>query len=470
MSPKSKQQKEGKKIFVLDTNVLLDDPFAFKRMGEHDVVIPLIVICELDKIKDRHEGVSVNARQASVNLDAYFGPELYKNGVSLGDGKGKLSILNVKELHQEVKRSFKEDTPDNRIISAALKVQERVTKEAASSKKQRENIAATTVVLVSNDNNMRLKAGGFGLAAERYRNGSIADMDSIYSGVQHITLSNELIAELCMGTGRLPYSEVDKYLGDQAHEVYCNEYFVIHDETGDPSKSTYAYFHEGSLVRIEPKTKVYGNVSTRNDEQMLAMAGLLNPELNLITLSGSAGTGKTLLAIGSALRQLDKFDQILISKPIVSLSGDDPPALPGDAIEKVLPYMQSLYDNLNYLKSCCSKVEREKIEKAIKEKKIMIEPIDYIRGRSYPDKTCFIFDEAQNFRSHGIKTIITRMGPNSKIIFTGDIYQIDNQHLDASNNGFSVLIEKSKYLDTAAHVNLIKGERSALAEWGSRNL
>lgn len=474
-------QSKETKIFVLDTNILLADPFAFKKMGEHDVVIPLTVICELDKIKSMHDSIAVNARQVSANLDAYFGPELYKGGVSLGDGRGKLSIINVKELHPEVKRSLRDDIPDHRIISAALKVKERVEKEA-NGKNQKKKVMPPTIVLISNDNNMRLKAGSFGLAAEKYRNVSVTDMDSIYSGVQNITLSSELTAEL-QQYGALPYEKVRECLGVQAPEPHINEFFIIRNKSEetdeseetvdneDPSKNIYASFCEDSLILIrEVSTKVYGQVNTRNAEQMLGMKALLDPKISLVTLSGSAGTGKTLMAIGAAFRQLSQFDQILISKPIVPLSGYDNGALPGDAIEKVLPYMNSLYDNINFLKSHGRKVDTDKIEQAIKAKKIMVEPLAYIRGRTYPEKTLFILDEAQNLTPHDIKTLITRMGDNSKIIFTGDVYQIDNPHLDASNNGFSVLIERSKDLDRAAHINLVKGERSTLAEWGSKNL
>lgn len=455
------------KIYVFDTNVLIQDPMAFLHMGEHDVVIPLDVITELDKLKDKkNSSVPASARQVSANLDPYWGPDLYNGGVSLGTGKGKLSVFITRELHPDVKKMFREDSPDNRIISAALFVAEKKAREAnKKQKQQKKKVSQVSVIFVSNDNNLRFKAGALGLAAEKYRHDAIDDAGSLYPGVEHISLDEEITAKLYEQEG-LDYAVVQETLGTNTPYPNPNEFFVI-DDGGE--KNHLACYSDGALHPVQNGDKVYNTVSVRNDEQKLAMSALINPSITLVTLSGPAGTGKTLLAIGSAIQQSDKFNQILISKPIVALSEKDNGFLPGDMIEKVKPYMQSLYDNINFLKSSHKDTGRSKIDTLQDSGKILIEPLAYIRGRTYAN-TILIVDEAQNLNPLEVKTIVTRMGENSKVIFTGDIYQIDDRFLDSTNNGLTYLIEKSKTCDFAAHINLVKGERSALAEWGGQNL
>ena len=470
----SKQTKEGKKIFVLDTNVLIMDPSAFLHMGEHDVVIPLVVITELDKLKNK-PSASTSARQVSANLDKFFGPDLYKDGISLGEGKGNLSIFNLRELDSDVRKMFKEDSPDNRIISVALKVREKISREENGMKSQKmKRFSHTSVVLVTNDNNLRFKAGAFGLQVEKYRNNAINDINLLYSGVSKIYLTSELIAKLYDKQDGLPYDKVEELLGHNAPKPHPYEFFVILDEKekkhvyNENEERHLSYFFEKYLHPINNGHKVYGSVSIRNEEQRLAMNMLLNPHINLVTLSGPAGTGKTLLAIGAAIEQADAYDHILIAKPIVALSEKDNGFLPGDMIEKVRPYMQSIYDNINFLKNACKNGTKDKLEKVLSEK-IVVEPLAYIRGRTYAN-TILIVDEAQNLSPLEVKTIVTRMGENSKVIFTGDIYQIDDKYLDSTNNGLTYLIEKAKNYECAAHINLVKGERSSLAEWGGKNL
>lgn len=460
------KKTKPKKVFVLDTNVLIQDPMAFMRMGEHDVVIPLVVITEVDKVKNKGNSVSPMARQVSANLDVHFGPELYKTGVPLGEGKGNLSIFIVRELHSEVRKIFKEDSPDNRIISAALLLKEKVSREENKKKNQKKKVNSVSVVFVSNDINLRFKAAALGLTVEKYRHDAIDDASSLYPGVEQVKLSDETVSSLYQREG-LKYSIIEEMFGADAPVPYPNEFFIIEGKAGERHL---AYYSDDALYAVDSGCKkIYNTVTTRNDEQQLAMHALLDPNVSLVTLSGPAGTGKTLLAIGSAIQQSDKFDQILISKPIVALSEKDNGFLPGDMIEKVMPYMQSLNDNINFLKATHKDVGRSKVDTLLDTKKILIEPLAYIRGRTYAN-TILIIDEAQNLNPLEVKTIVTRMGENSKVIFTGDIYQIDDRFLDSTNNGLTYLIERSKDCDFSAHINLVKGERSALAEWGGQNL
>jgi len=465
---KQNPKTEEKKIFVLDTNVCMMDPTSFMHMGEHDVVIPLVVITELDRLKNSPStSVSAAARQVSANLDKFFGPDLYKDGVSLGDGKGKLSIFNLKELNQDVRKSFKEDSSDNRIISVALSVRDKISREENKMKAQKKSVQHKTVVLVTNDNNLRFKAGALGLQVEKYRNNAINDINSLYSGVKRIHLNDDLISELFSSKAMngLSYEKVVKLLGSKAPMPHPYEFFII---VGKDGKEVLSYFRENHLRWIENGYKIYGDVSPRNNEQKLAMNILLNPDIHMVTLSGPAGTGKTLLAIGAAIQQANNFEKILITKPIVAMAEKDIGFLPGDAEEKVAPYMQSIFDNINFLKSHCTNGTKDKLEKILKEQ-IEVTPLAYIRGRTFANKI-LIVDEAQNLSPLEMKTIVTRMGENSKVVFTGDIYQIDDKYLDSTNNGLTYLIEKAKFYERAAHIDLVKGERSELAEWGGKNL
>jgi len=479
----SKQNlKEEKKIFVLDTNVLITDPKAFLNMGEHDVIIPLVVITELDKLKNRSTAplVSMSARQVSANLDKFFGPDLYKDGVSLGEGKGKLSIFILKELNQDVKKIFKEDSPDNRIISVALSVRDKVVRQEKKMKAKKKKVNPTTVVLVTNDNNLRFKAGAFGLQVEKYRNKSIRDVNSLYSGVTEIKLSSELIAEMYT-MGSLPYDNVVKFLGKKAPIPHPNEFFIIDDQESKIDKNRkdadenekdklLARFYENSLHKIDNGHMVYGNIKVRNNEQRLAMNALLDPKISIVTLSGIAGTGKTLLAIGAALQQSDQYEQILITRAPDAVDGREIGFLPGDATEKIGPYLQGVYDNIKFLKSACTNGAKEKLEKIITDKeKLVVENEGVIRGRSLIN-TIFIVDETQNLSYLEVLTLVTRIGTNSKIIFIGDLTQIDNKYLDATNSGLALLIDGFKYYEDAAHINLVKGERSKLAEWAATHL
>lgn len=478
---------------IFDTNILLDAPEILNGWGSIDVVIPTPVIDELDHNKTKDGPTGANARQSAARLDLYtkqassMSIDLHKDGVPLGGGKGRLFIHGIERIHPKLKQSYNgelagQNIADNLIISAAIEVKERAIREAnkaknEKSKKQRKKIVPTRVVLISNDVLVRVKARTLGIEAHGY-----AIEKEIYSGVENITLSAELIAEL-QKTRKLPYKRVRDYLGEKAPKPCHYEFFAI--KCGDSDGKIYSYFHEDSLILMQDEEcrKMYGSISTKNDEQRLAMRALLNPDVELITISGPAGTGKTLLALCAALQLEKSFKQIVITRKIIGLNGSDYGFLPGDGKKKVDPYMKSIYDNLDFIKSHCNDGEQgngsgkskkggklSKIDDLINdESRFVIEPLAYIRGGTYPF-TYFIVEEAQNLSRSDLLALITRIGENSKMILIGDPDQTDFHYMDRYNNGFTYAIERFKNYPKAAHITLVKGERSSLSEWASKNL
>lgn len=446
------KQIKKRKIFVLDTSVLLVDPSSFRKFGENDVIIPLDVISELDGIKKYNDSVGVNARTTVKLLDEVFSDEIFESGVSLGQNKGSLFMYSLKELNQEVKKTLKDDTVDHRIISVALNL-----KQKRGQNKE--------VVVVSNDTNLRFKSSSFGLASEFYQNDRIESIDDLYKGIYY--LEDSTLDEFIDSLYQKRAISLNKIPNIAQLSLSQNQFLVIKSNT----KSILCNI-KGNEVCVIQKKEIYGRINPRNAEQTLAIDALLDKDLNLITLNGPAGTGKTLLAIGAALSQIKEYDQIFISRPIVPMSNKDLGFLPGDIASKISPYMQPLYDNIKFLKQANGgdqKKKSTKIDEMIENGTISLEALAYIRGRTLP-KILFIVDEAQNLTPSEIKTIITRMGEGSKIIFTGDIYQIDHPYLDAYSNGLTYLIEKAKDYDKAAHISLEKGERSELSEWAAKNL
>ncbi|MCK9466820.1 MAG: PhoH family protein [Candidatus Absconditabacterales bacterium] len=455
------------KIFVLDTSVLLVDPASFSKFLFHDVIIPLDVVAELDKAKKYTDTVGFNARETTRLLDSYFSPELFNNGISMGKGKGNLSIYFLRELNPDVKRVLKEDKVDHRIISVALNLK---------TKKNQDK----DVVLVSNDTNLRFKAASFGLEVQSYKNDRVEDLDNLYKGILKIedVELDPFIDEL--------YKKKEILLEEleiiSKNSLKPNQYLILTTSTEKtdipkksvlPEKSALCRINEDkTMIILVSKESIYGKVFPRNAEQTLSVNALLDKNLSLITLNGPAGTGKTLIAIGTAISQASHYDQIFIARPIVAMSNKDLGYLPGDIQAKIAPYMQPLLDNIRFLKQSNGGDEKKKsskIDNLMESGKLIIEPLAYIRGRTLPN-TLFIIDEAQNLTPSEIKTIVTRMGENSKVIFTGDIYQIDHPYLDSYSNGLSYLIEKAKDYEKAAHVSLEKGERSELSDWAAKNL
>lgn len=446
-----KTAKSSKKTFVLDTNVILHDSTCISQFKEHDVVIPITVIEELDHFKRGSQVINLNAREFARTLDNLTGSALFNGGVPMGKGRGKVSIALSRGLNDEIKAIFKEDTPDHRILSTALDIKK---------KKQDDS-----VILISKDVNLRMKAKAVGVKAEDYTTDKIVNVEELYSGKETIeNFNHDIIEKLYQPPFEVP---IKTTLKKSKTESVPNKYLVLRNS----SHSVLAAIdNRKQILRKVDKNPVYG-IKPRNAEQTFAIDALTNLNIPLVTITGKAGTGKTLLALASALNVKKYYRQIFIARPVVPLSNKDIGYLPGDVESKLAPYMQPLWDNLKVIQDQYSETEKQHqlITQMVKDQKLVIEPLSYIRGRSL-QRIFFIVDEAQNLTPHEVKTIITRVGEGAKIVFTGDIYQIDHPYLDSQSNGLTYLIEHFKGQDVYAHINLLKGERSELAELASNLL
>lgn len=438
-----------KKIFVLDTNVILHDSNCIYQFQDNDVVIPITVLEELDRFKKGSDSVNFQAREFVRELDRMSGDSLFEKGMKLTKEGGMLRVLVGNFKIPEVQNAFREDTPDHRILAAAILV--------AREDKHRK------VVLVTKDVNLRMKAKSLGVEAQDYSTDKIKNIDELYTGK---TLLDSAPAAMIDKLYEDPYQIDYKDVGIE-DEPYPWHHFILKNG----QKSALAIYNPnfGRLVRVEKRT--YYGITPRNAEQLFGMDLLGNPEIQLVTLSGKAGTGKTLLALAAAMEQRQNFRQIFLARPVVPLSNKDMGFLPGDIKSKLDPYLQPLWDNLKVIQNqfLHDKDEFDKINKMVEEEKLVISPLTYIRGRSL-QKIFFIVDEAQNLTPHEVKTIITRAGEGTKVVFTGDIYQIDHPFLDSQSNGLSYLIDRFKGQRVYGHINLEKGERSPLAELASNLL
>ena len=433
------------KIFVLDTNVVLYDYRCIYSFEEHIVVIPITLLEEVDKFKRGNEIINYNAREFSRELDALVEKSQLNQGVPLANGGSLLIDTNVK-MRDELRGIFWEDSPDHRILSLAFNLSEIHSKER--------------VYLVSKDINLRMKAISVGIQAEDYETGKIKDIDELYTGKNIVEgVSSETLDEFYK-QGAVP---AEKVL-DSGRTPYSNEYFIIRNGT----KSALSMYQKSTgMLHIVEKKRAYG-IHPRNAEQTFSLDALMNSNIKLVTLAGKSGTGKTLMALAAALERRSSYKQILLARPIIPLSNRDIGYLPGDIKNKLDPYMQPLFDNIAVIKNQFEEDSQEthKISEMILSEKLMIMALAYIRGRSL-SKVYFIIDEAQNLTPHEVKTIITRAGEGTKIVFTGDPYQIDTPYLDSRSNGLTYLIDKMKGQELYAHVTLEKGERSELAEIAS---
>jgi len=433
--------KKKTKIFVLDTSVLIHDHHAIINFKQHDVAIPITVLEELDKFKLGNDTKNFSAREVIRFIDKLVGNEQLSNWIQIQKDLGKFKIImDIDPARVNAEKVYSSSKNDHKIINAALLLQE--------------DFPTRQVVLVTKDINLRIKAKALGVVAEDYETGKVHeiknDLEPSYI-IEHV--DSELIREVfTRGT-----CEEQGLLGSLKR---TNGYYIL--KNGKTSSLVYYNETSNMLERIE-KEFVYG-IKPKNAEQAFALHALLNPEIKLVALQGVAGTGKTLLALAAALEQEKKFNQIILARPIIPLSNRDIGFLPGDANDKISPYMEPLWDNLKFIKSQYG--ENEKKHKAINDmeenKKIVITPLAFIRGRSFSN-IMFIIDEAQNLTPHEVKTIITRAGENTKIVFTGDVHQIDTPYLDEYSNGLAYLIQKINNQALFAHVKLEKGERSDLA-------
>ncbi len=447
-----KEEKKRIKTFILDTNVILHDATCINQFQENDVVIPLTVIEELDHFKRGSQVINLNAREFARTLDSMTGTALFNGGVPMGKGRGKVRIGILRGISNEIKEIFKEDTPDHRILSVAFEL----------NKKAKNN---SIVVLVTKDVNLRMKAKALGILAEDYTTDRISSIEELYSGKKIIEdFDDDLIIKLFQTPFELPAKQILKKID---RDSVPNKFYILRNT----NRSVLAYLDQEmeNLHKVD-KNIIYG-IKPRNAEQTFAVDALTNNNIQLVTMTGKAGTGKTLLALASALHVRKFYRQIFVARPIVPLSNKDIGFLPGDVQSKIEPYMQPLWDNLRVIQDQFPETDKQNqlISNMIKDEKLVIEPLSYIRGRSL-QRIFFIVDEAQNLTPHEIKTIITRAGEGSKVVFTGDIYQIDHPYLDAQSNGLSYLIDHFKGQKLYAHVNLEKGERSELAELASNLL
>jgi len=444
--------KTNPKTFVLDTNVILHDPTCINHFQENNIIIPLSVIEELDHFKRGNQVINLNAREFARTLDSIAGNEVFNGGVSLGRGKGKVRIMITKGLSAEIHDVFREDNVDHRVLSAAVEA-------------SKENKGKSKTVIVSKDVNLRMKSKAIGIPAEDYTTDRVVNVEELYSGKSVIeNFDDDIVQKLYQPPFEVQSKQVLRKIKTEA---VPNKYFILRNS----SRSVLASLNnEMDKFRRIDKQVVYG-IKPRNAEQTFAVDALCNPDIPLVSMTGKAGTGKTLLALACALQVRKNYRQIYIARPVVPLSNKDLGFLPGDVESKLAPYMQPLWDNLKVIQDQFPESDKshQLINTMIKDEKLVIEPLSYIRGRSL-QRIYFIVDEAQNLTPHEIKTIITRAGEGAKIVLTGDVYQIDHPYLDSQSNGLSYLIEHFKGQKLYAHVNLEKGERSELAELASNLL
>jgi len=430
-----------KKIFVLDTNVILHDSSCIHQFGEHDIVIPIPVLEELDNFKKGNDSLNFHAREFARTLDSLSGDKLFNGGVPIGTGRGKISIKLDREFDEDIAANFSAKKPDHHILNIGYQVAR--------------EFADREVCLVTKDVNLRMKAKAVGLMAQDYKNDHVHDIQQLYTGTR---IEEDVDPDLINLMYTPPYEFPSADLKVEK-PLLPNEYLILR---GERKSALAVYDDELNQIKHVDKVPAFG-ITPRNSEQTYALDAILNDTIRLVSLTGKAGTGKTLIALAGALKRKKSYRQILMARPIVALSNKDIGFLPGDIQSKLDPYMKPLFDNLAVIEHAQGETKRSHVAKLVDDKKLVIEPLSYIRGRSLVN-TFFIIDEAQNLTPHEIKTIITRAGEGTKIVFTGDIFQIDHPYLDSHSNGLSYLIEKMKGQRLYAHVNLTKGERSDLAD------
>ena len=436
----------AKKNFVLDTNVILHDYKCIENFQENDIYLPIAMLEELDKFKKGSDQLNYNAREFIRELDRITSNDLRLEGASLGAGRGVLYVFTDDQYQKKIVTSFPERIPDHRILSCVCSISEKKPD--------------MKTILVTKDINLRMKARALGIPVEDYFTDKVANVD-IFKNAQETfeEIDPDLIDQIYASRDGIEAS-----LLEFSENLEPNACFIL-KSVRNSVLARYNSF-AGTIKKVE-KGMNYG-IQPRNAEQSFAFEVLNDPNIKLIGITGKAGTGKTLLALASALKQAGVYKQVLLARPIVSLANKDIGFLPGTEKEKIAPYMQPLFDNLNVIKSQFSphSSDVKQIDELQKSSRLVIEALAFIRGRSLSETFCIV-DEAQNLTPHEIKTIITRTGEGTKMVFTGDIQQIDSPYLDAQSNGLAYMVERMKGQELFAHINLIKGERSRLAELAS---
>lgn len=436
----------GKKNFILDTNVILHDYDCLKKFQENDIYLPIVVFEELDRFKKGNEQINFNAREFVRELDAVSDSKLFEEGAPLGKELGRLFVVRNAERDNPVFKHYTPAKPDHEILAAVYTVSQ--------------NHPGMKTILVTKDINLRLKARSLGFETQDYFNDKVESLELFEEASKTVEgINPDVIDEIYSSHDGI---DVDKVLKEE--DVVPNRCYVLKSDRSSVLCRYNPFLH--TINKVMKKTSF--GIAPRNSEQAFALDILNDPNIKLIALTGKAGTGKTLLALAAALNQAATYKQILLARPIVAMSNKDLGFLPGDAKEKVAPYMQPLFDNLNVIKHQFSptSTELKRIDDMQKSEQLVIEALAYIRGRSLSETYCII-DEAQNLTPHEIKTIVTRAGEGTKMIFTGDIQQIDQPYLDSHSNGLVYMIDKMKGQNLFAHVNLVKGERSELSEIAS---
>ena len=449
------------KIFVLDTNVILHDHKAIRQFRDNDLVIPAAVIEEADKFKKGNDTLSYHARGFMRDLDRICtGRSFGKDGIQIAKGLGRIKVEPNHPFAPEFADLFKDDTQDHRILATAMWV--------------RDTHPGTFVALVTKDVNLRLKAKAAGMEVQDYLTDKLADdrLEESQREVVRMELRSDLMQALCYGPDNaIRWQDVqqEKPLANRLYKFSWEEKAA--GAAKDDSSTVCARYDAPRDRIVLVRSRSAFGIKPRNDEQKMAIDACLNPKVDLVALTGGAGTGKTLIALASALEQEKEYEQIILSRPTVVLGNQDIGFLPGDQKTKMGPFLQPLMDNLNVIREQFRPGSREaqRIDAMLSMEKLIIEPLAYIRGRSL-GKCFFIVDEAQNLTPHEIKTIITRAGEGTKMVFTGDIFQIDQPYLDQWSNGLTHLGEKLDGQKLFQHVFLRKGERSELSEIAAKLL
>jgi PhoH-like ATPase len=462
-----KDREQAVKHFVLDTNVLLHNSAALYMFDDNEVVIPFTVLEELDKFKSQNDDIGRSAREVIRQLDKLRAKGHLAQGVKWNGHGGR---IRVEFSTDDRPRWLREDQPDNRIIGVAWSLKEK----------------GLHTILITKDINVRLKSDALGIQTEDFEAQKV-DSDRLYTGYLNLTVPTTIIDSLYQEK-QLEVAALEEHLVEHTEDgqelrlnLYANQFLVLKDAVDES--------HTGIARRLAdtdhiipihgPRKPVYG-IMARNVQQTMALDLLLDDEVKLITLLGSAGTGKTLLAIAAGMAKTfneQRYDKMLVARPIMPM-GRDIGYLPGDKDEKLSAWMQPIFDNLSYLMStrgaggpqhADSKPAEQRIKSLMESGQLVLEPLTYIRGRSIPHQF-MIVDEAQNLTPHEVKTIVSRVGEGTKIILTGDVAQIDNPYLDTASNGLSYMVERLKGQPMVGHVTLAKSERSELASIAAAKL